>query len=281
MARSQKFFNIPVGVTKRWFNKDGAGKAAAVSFYTLFSAAPLLFFSLRMAEPIVGTQQAKESAVTWLGGFISVSEATALVDLVHLQVWQGDNLLSTIIFFAILLWATSQFYVRLRLGIRDILDEKSETAVLAFKGSIIGRLVGLAVSVALGVFVASGFVAVSLLPSLGGMLNLQDWLTNPLFRNTWSAAILTLGGIALLRLIPDRPFSWSSTLKCSGFMLVAYTLGRLLLDLYTQHSTIASAYGAASALVILLIWVYFSAQVFFFALVLGKELDLAKKASKS
>ena len=60
-------------------------------------------------------------------------------------------------------------------------------------------------------------------------------------------------------------------------MFVAYSLGRLLLDIYTQHSTIASAYGAASALVILLIWVYFSAQVFFFVTVLSKELDLAKK----
>ena len=276
MTKHQSFFNIPAGVVGCWFDKDGAGKAAAVSFYTLFAAAPLLFFSLRMAESIVGMAQAKESAVTWLGAFISIDEATALVDLVHVQVWQGDNLWSTVIFSIVLLWATSQFYVRLQLGIHDILGEKAETAALAFKHGVMGRLVGLGVSVAMGVFVASGFVAVSLLPSLTGMFDIQNWWTSPVFRNTCSAAILTIGGIALLRFIPNRPPSWSSTLKCASFMFVAYSLGRLLLDIYTQHSTIVSAYGAASALVVLLIWVYFSAQVFFFVTVLSKELDLAK-----
>ena len=274
MAKTKsKAIHTPIGIGKRWFDKDGAGKAAAVSFYTLFSAAPLLFFSLLISEHIVGQEQAKASAVTWLSGFISEVDASALVDMIHLQVWQGNTFWSTLVFALVLLWATSQVYVRLRLGIRNIIDEQAETAALAFKGSLIGRAVGLAVSAGMGVFAAAGFVLVSVLPSFTGVFDLQDWWNNPLFRNTWPAVLLTLGGVALIRWIPDRPPSWSATLRCSSFMLVAYTLGRLLLDIYTQHSTIVSAYGAASALVILLVWMYFSAQVFFFAVVLSHELD--------
>ena len=264
-----------MGVGKRWFDKDGPGKAAAVSFYTLFSAAPLLFFSLLLAEGFIGTEQAKSSAAAWLGGFISEVDASDLVDLIHLQVWQGNTLFSTLVFAAILLWATSQVFVRLRLGIRDFFDEQAESAVAAFKRSLMGRAVGLGLSVLLGILAAAGFVIVSVLPSFSGFLELNQWWSNPLFRNTWPALLLTMGGVLLIRWIPDAPPGWSATLRASSFMLVAYTSGRLLLEIYMQNSALASAYGAASALVVFLVWIYFAAQVFFFAVALSEELELA------
>lgn len=273
VKKRKKIARVSVGVGKRWFDKDGPGKAAAVSFYTLFSAAPLLFFSLLLAERFVGADQAKASAVAWLGGFISEVEAFELVELIHIQVWQGNTLWSTLIFAVILLWATSQVYVRLRLGIRDIFDEQSESAAIAFKKGLIGRLVGLAFSVVLGIFAAAGFVLVSLLPSLGNLVDFGNSWASPLIRNTWPAMLLTMAGVLLIRWIPDKPPCWSATMRASGFMLVAYTLGRLLLEIYMQHSAIVSAYGAASALVIFLVWIYFAAQVFFFAVALSEELE--------
>lgn len=279
LKKQKKIAQISISFGKRWFDKDGAGKAAAVSFYALFSAAPLLFFSLLLAERFIGTEQAKISAVTWLGGFISEAEAFELVELIHIQVWEGNTLLSTLVFSAILLWATSQVFVRLRLGVRDIFDEQSETAVIAFKRSLVGRAVGLGLSIVLGIFVAAGFVVVSVLPSFSSLLGLDDFWSNPLFRNTWPALLLTLASSSLIRRIPDNRPSWSSILRASSFMLIAYTSGRLLLDVYMQHSAIVSAYGAASALVIFLVWMYFSAQVFFFAVALSKELETASTNS--
>lgn len=163
--------------------------------------------------------------------------------------------------------------MRLRLGVRDISDEQAENTAIAFKKSLVGRAVGLGLSVVLGIFAAAGFVTVSVLPSFSGMLGLSDFWSNSLFRNTWPALLLTMAGVFLIRWVPDKPPSWSSTMRASSFMLIAYTLGRLLLEIYMQHSAIVSAYGAASALVIFLVWMYFSAQVFFFAVVLSKELE--------
>jgi len=279
LKKRKKLAQLFIGVGQRWFDKDGPGKAAAVSFYTLFSAAPLLFFSLLIAERFIGTEQAKASAVAWLGAFISEAEAFELVELFHLQVWEGNTLSSGLIFAVILMWATSQVFVRIRLGIRDIFDEKSESAAIAFKRGLIGRLVGLGLSIVLGIIAAAGFVIVSLLPSFSGVLGLDDFWSNPLFRNTWPALLLTMAGVLLIRWIPDRAPGWSATLRASSFMLVAYTLGRLLLEIYMQHSAIVSAYGAASALVIFLVWMYFSAQVFFFAVTLSEELEAIGQAS--
>ena len=84
LKKRTKVALVSLAVGKRWFDKDGPGKAAAVSFYTLFSAAPLLFFSLLIAEGFIGSEQAKTSAVAWLGGFISEAEAFELVELIHL-----------------------------------------------------------------------------------------------------------------------------------------------------------------------------------------------------
>lgn len=281
LNKRKKITRVSLSLGKRWFDKDGPGKAAAVSFYTLFSAAPLLFFSLLLAERFIGTEQAKASAVAWLGGFISEAEAYELVDLVHIQVWEGNTVWSTLIFSAILLWATSQVFVRLRLGVRDIFDEQAESAAIAFRRSLIGRLVGLGLSVVLGILAAVGFVVVSVLPSFSGLLGLGDFWSNPIFRNTWPAMLLTMAGVLMIRWIPDNPPSWSSTMRASSFMLIAYTSGRLLLEIYMQNSAIVSAYGAASALVIFLVWMYFAAQVFFLAVALSEELETIRLAIPS
>lgn len=271
--KRKKIAGVSFEIGKRWFDKDGAGKAAAVSFYTLFSAAPLLFFSLLIAERFVGTEQAKSSAVAWLGGFISEADALSLVDLVHLRVWGGLSWWSTLIFSVVVLWSTSQMFMRLRMGVRDVFDERADSAGLAIRRELIGRLMAIFWSVAIGILTALGFVLVSILPSLPALFELDSWWSNPLFRNTWPALLLTLGGVLLIRRVPDNTPSWSATLRAASFMLVAYTSGRLLLEFYMQHSTIVSAYGAASALVIFLIWMYFATQVFFFAVALCKELD--------
>ena len=82
---------------------------------------------------MLGTELARSSAIAWLGGFISQVEAAQLVDLVRLKAWSGQTFFSSVLIGSILLWATSLVFARLRLGVRDIFDEKSETAMLAFK----------------------------------------------------------------------------------------------------------------------------------------------------
>ena len=280
LPKRKKIARVSMGVGKRWIYKDGPGKAAAVSFYTLFSAAPLLFFSLLLAEKMLGTELARSSAIAWLGGFISQVEAAQLVDLVRLKAWSGQTFFSSVLIGSILLWATSLVFARLRLGVRDIFDEKSETAMLAFKNGLIGRLLALLLSVVFGMVTAAGFVLVSAIPSLPGMLGDDPRWWQLLLSNSWPALLLTLGGTLLLRWIPDEAPSWSSTLRAASFMLVLYTLGRLLLEIYMQHSTIVSAYGAASALVVFLVWIYFAAQVFFFAATLCEELEAANPPTK-
>ncbi len=273
MSRCKKAASLSIQIFSRWIFKDGVGKAAAVSFYTLFSAAPLMFFSLIAAQLAVGTTRARDSAVTWLGGFISEEEAASLVELIGIRFWSGQSLLTSIVIGLVLLWATSLVFVRIRLGVRDLFDERAEDFRTALRKGIFGRIFALSVSIIFGMATAAGFVLVSTLPSMPWMVQHDSGFVGLLLRNTWPAVLLTLGGTLLIRWIPDNPPGWSPTLRAASFMVVFYTLGRLLMEIYMQHSTIASAYGAASALVIFLVWTYFAAQVFFFACVLAEELD--------
>lgn len=277
MNRHKKVADLVMKIFSRWIFKDGIGKAAAVSFYTLFSAAPLMFFSLIAAEMVIGSDRARSSAVSWLGGFISEVEAQSLVEMIRVRFWSGQSLLSSIIIGLILLWATSLVFVRLRLGVRDLFDERAEDFRTALRKGIFGRIFGLTVSMIFGMFMAIGFVMVSALPSMPWMVQGDNGFVGLLLRNTWPALLLTLSGTLLIRLIPDNPPRWSPTLRAASFMLVAYTFGRLLLEIYMQHSTIASAYGAANALVLFLVWTYFAAQVFFFACVVAEELDALQR----
>jgi membrane protein len=69
---------------------------------------------------------------------------------------------------------------------------------------------------------------------------------------------------AIFKLLPDLTLEWGDVIVGSIFTAALFSIGRYLIGLYLGKSTVASAYGAAGSLVILLVWVYYSAQVFFF-----------------
>ena len=143
--------------------------------------------------------------------------------MVHLHVWGGLSWWSTAIFTIAVLWSTSQIFMRLRMGVRDFFDGRADSASLAIRRELTGRIVAMPWSISIGVLTAIGFVFVSLLPSLPALLELDSWWSNSLFRNTWPALLLTLGGALLIRHVSGNTPIWSSILRTASFILVAYT----------------------------------------------------------
>jgi hypothetical protein len=109
------------------------------------------------------------------------------------------------------------------MGVRDFFDGRADSVSLAIRRELTGRIVAMPWSISIGVLTAIGFVFVSLLPSLPALLELDSWWSNPLFRNTWPALLLTLDGALLIRYVSGNTPIWSSILRTASFMLVAYT----------------------------------------------------------
>ncbi len=259
---------VIMDLLKSWLRADGFGLSAALSFYAMFSLAPILVFSVLAASHILGEESAREGAERWLQGFVSNSEAADLVNLVHMGDWKGQPWWMTIVLVVMFLWAASLSFVRLRVSVNRLLGCTSKDMKQAVKNSLIGRLHALLFTLGAGIIMTAGIwlaaVAGSLAPLLAVHAGVTDWLIVRL------VAVVLIAVVALLvfRLLPLHPPGWSGTLWGVGFLLVAFELGRLLLNLYLQHSWITSAYGAANTLVVFLLWIYYTAQ----ALLLGVTL---------
>lgn len=251
-----------------WLRADGFGLSAALSFYAVFSLAPILVFSLLLASQFLGESDARTGAERWLEGFVSNSEAADLINLVHIDNWQGQPWWMTAVLVLMFLWAASLSFVRLRVSVNRLLGCTAKDMKQAVKNSLIGRLHAVLFTLAAGAIMTAGILLVtvggSVVPILAQHAGVLDWIVVRLL------AVTMVGGVAIsiYRLLPVEPPDWRGILAGVAFVVVAFELGRLLLNAYLKHSWITSAYGAANALVVFLLWIYYTAQ----ALLLGAAL---------
>lgn len=261
----QAFKRTSIDVIQAWVRADGFGLSAALSFYAMFSLAPIMVFSLMLASHFLGEASAREGAQHWLEGFVSQDEATDLIGLVHIESWHGQTWWVTAVLLIMFVWAASLSFVRLRVSVNRLLNCKAPDMKQAVKNSLVGRVHALLFTLFSGLIMAAGIwlvtMAGSLAPILAERAGFVDWLTVRVL----ALLLITFAALLVIRMLPLRPPSWRGTLIGTGFLLIAFELGRIVLNLYLQHSWIASAYGAANTLVVFLLWIYYTAQ----ALLLG------------
>ncbi|WOO42134.1 YihY/virulence factor BrkB family protein [Rubellicoccus peritrichatus] len=265
---------IPLKVIQNWVQADGFGLSAALSFYAMFSLAPILVFSVLLASHFLGASGAQEGAQKWLEGFVSGEEAKALLGLVntdHLKVDGGW--VTTVLTGVMFLWAASLTFVRLRISVNRLLGLNVPDMKQAVKNSLIGRVhavtftIGSGLVMALGIWVIMAMSTIPL-PDFGDL----SWL--PIAISHLSAGLLiVVGSVLIIRMLPVRAPSWKSMWIGVLFILFTFEVGRLLLNLYLKHSGIVSAYGAASTLVVFLVWIYYTSQAFLLGVAITGVLD--------
>lgn len=267
-------------MVQQWVQADGFGLSAALSFYAMFSLAPILVFSVLLTSHFLGAGDAHEGAEKWLEGFVSSEEAKALVGLVKTDHWKGGGWVTTILTGVMFLWAASLTFVRLRVSVNRLLGLTVPDMRQAVKNSLIGRVHAVTLTIGSGLVMALGIwviMAMSTLPlpDYGDL----SWL--PIVISHMSAGLLiVVGSILIMRLLPVRAPSWKPMWIGILFILITFEVGRLLLNLYLKHSGIVSAYGAANTLVIFLVWIYYSSQAFLLGVTITGVLDEGEKSAK-
>lgn len=261
-------------VLQNWMMADGFGLSAALSFYTMFALAPILVVSVLVASHFLGEDGARAGAEKWLEGFVSEQEADALLHLVHIGEWsQTGGWVTTIITGIMFIWGASLTFVRLRVSVNRLLGNTADSVKQAVRSSLLGRVHAIGLTFASGLIMVFGIWSVTVASSLG---------STHFFGGTWIASAISRGGSGLLifvgslwviRLLPMRAPSWKNTGIGVVFILLAFELGRILLNIYLEHSALLTAYGAATTLVIFLVWIYYTAQAFLLGVTIIGALD--------
>jgi membrane protein len=251
---------------------DALSKGAAIAFYTATSIAPILLIVVAVAGLAFGTEAAQNGIVGQLTGLIGKESAEFLQSAIANAQNKSAGTLATLIGVVTIIVTASGVFGEMQSALNAIWKIDSS-------GTPISRLIR-ARAASLGLVVSLGFLMMVSLVVSAGLTALGDYLNAVLpfgkivltiLNGIVSVLLISVLFAAIYKVLPDRPIQWRDVVVGSAATALLFTGGKSLIGWYIGSSAVASTYGAAGALIVILLWVYYSAQIF----LLGAEFTKA------
>jgi membrane protein len=240
---------------------------AALAFYTMLSIAPLIVVSIAIAGLVLGDEAAHGQIFAQLYAFIGPRSAATLQDLVQNASKPASGITATAVGLFVLIFAASGVFGELRDSLNTVWKVKPAgdnglIGLIKYRFASFAMVLGtgflLLVSLILGAAIAAmGKFFTGYLPLSEAVLQTANWL--------FSFVAVTVLFAMLYRFVPDADIQWRDVWIGAAVTSALFSGGKLLIGLYLGKASIGSAYGAAGSLVVFLVWVYYSAQIFFLA----------------
>lgn len=256
-----------------WLDDRAPRMAAALAFYTLFSIAPLLIIVVAVAGLFFGQEEVRLQIAGQIQTLVGSNGADAVMTMMQSMSKPSYNIIAALVGLVTLLIGATGVFGELQDSLNAIwkVTSPSGQGILAL---IKERFLSFVMVLVLGFLLLVSLVISTALAALG------DLLTNTLldFRSmlqvldfVFSFGVVTLLFAMIYKILPDASIKWGDVWIGAVTTALFFTIGKILIGWYLGRSSVASAYGAAGSLVIVLIWVYYSAQILFF----GAELTYA------
>lgn len=252
------------------WNEDKASRlAAALAYYTIFSLAPLLIIAIAIAGSVFGETAAQNQIVGQIQGLVGHEAAQVIQTMILNASRPGAGTIASIVGVITLLFGASGLFGQLQDALNTIWEvtPRPDRGVV---GVIRDRFWSFTMVLGTGFLL---LVSLILSAVLTGVATYLQSLV-PEFVQVWqivnlivSFAVVTFLFALIYKVIPDAKIAWNDVWIGAIVTSLLFSIGRYVIGLYLGSSAIGSAYGAAGSLVILLVWVYYSAQI----LLLGAE----------
>ena len=268
--RVPTFFKLFWAALQGWSKDDVPRLGASLAYYTLFAISPILVIAMGIAGSVFGPEAVRGQLVGEIDGLIGRQGAEAVQAILQSAHQNRTGTFAVIIGTITLLVAASGAFLELQHALNTIFRVKTDPKKSGIKRLILSRLrsFGLVVSIGfllmVSLLVSAGLSALSTRiqhSALGSPLLLQA------LNMVVSLAVMTLLFGLIYRLLPDVRLAWRDVWTGALATSILFSIGKLLIGLYLGQSSVASSYGAAGSVVVLLVWVYYSAQV----ILLGAE----------
>jgi membrane protein len=254
-----------VGAVQAWFDDRASSKGAALAFYTLFSLAPLLLIVIAIAGAVFGEDAATGALFNELTGLVGKTGAEAVqMLLAHARNFQ-DGMLSTIVATGVLLIGATTAFSELK----DSLDEIWHVPPARQSGIVVfirTRLLSFGLILVLVFLLLVSLTISAMLTLLQKYMGTYWTDASVLFRllsSLISFAIIASLFAAIYKLLPQVRLPWSDVWIGALGTGALFIGGKFLIGAYLGNSGVANSFGAAGSIIALLLWVYYSAQLFF------------------
>ena len=248
-----------------WIDDFAPSMGAAISYYTVFSLAPLLVIVIAIAGAVFGREAVTGQIVAQLSGLIGKDGAQVVQGLVASASDTNKGLVAGLISVVILLIGATTVFAELQSALDRIwhvpVEEKPQgiRALLQTRLVSFGLILGVAFLLMVSLSVSAGIAAFG--SWAGGLLPSSELLLHAL-NMAISVCIATLLFAMIYKLMPSTTIAWRDVWIGAGVTAVLFEVGKLLIGLYLGKSGVTESFAAAGSLVVLLAWVYYAAQVF-------------------
>jgi membrane protein len=264
--KAKDFFTLLKKAIKKWGEDKASRLAAALSYYAIFSIAPFLIIVIAVAGFIWGQDAVEGRVIGEIEGIVGADTAQMIQTMLAGIYDPAQGIIATVISLGILIFAASGLFTQLQDSLNVIWGVQQKPD-LGIKGVIRTRLLSffliLGVGVLLLLFLIASAVITGFSDRLGGLFPgaaIVIFLVNLVLK----FGVITLLFAMIFKVLPDAQVRWSDVWLGAAFTAFLFVIGIELIGLYMGQVAVGSAFGAAGSLVVLLLWIYYSAQILFF-----------------
>jgi membrane protein len=248
-----------------WVDDFAPSMGAALSYYTVFSLAPMLLIVIGVAGLVFGADAARGEIVAQLRGLMGEQGAVAVEELLKSASDPGKGIIATIIGFITLLVGATAVFAELQSALDRIWRTPAPRNENGIWGMIRTRFLSFGLILGLGFMMIVSLVLSAALAALGtwfgGLLDGWDVILQ-VVNFVVSFGVVTVIFAAIYKFMPHAKIDWPNVWVGAIVTALLFTIGKFLIGLYIGKSGVASGFGAAGSFAVLLVWVYYSAQIF-------------------
>ena len=263
-------FKLIRNTIHEWQEDRAPRLAAALAYYTTFSLAPVLILIIAIAGLVGGQQAAQSQVMAQIQDLLGPQGSTFVQGMIQSASQPATGIAATLIGAATLLFGALGVFGELQNSLNMIWDVKPKPARNLWDGIkrfFLGSLLSFTMVLGIGFLLLASLVLSAALSALGqfvsATLPLADlWLQVINFFSSF--LVITLLFAMIFKFLPEADIAWKDVWLGAAVTSALFTLGKFLIGLYLGRSRVGSIFGAAGSLAILLIWIYYSAQILFF-----------------
>ncbi len=262
----QQIWTLLKGTYADWNRHQAPKLGAALAYYTILSLAPLLIVVMAVIGLAFGEQAARGEIMQQIQGMVGSQGAEAIQAIVANANKPKSGVIATVLGLITLFLGASGVFVELRDSLNKIWEVPPRPdggiwAMIRERFLSFGMVLAIGFLLLVSLVVSAGISAAGAF--VGGLLPVPAWALHAA-SSLLSLIVFTVLFALIYRFLPDEHVTWRDTFLGAAFTSVLFTVGKLAIGLYLGNAGIASTYGAAGSLVVVLVWIYYSSQVFFF-----------------
>jgi membrane protein len=267
------FSNLPnlLKLSYQGWQEDKASRlSAALAYYTIFSLAPLLIIVIAITGLFWQQQAVREQVLNQIQSLVGAEGTRFVSDLLTSASNPAKGITATIIGIITLILGALGVFNELHNALNTIWEVEEEEAkgfLQSIKKIIFDRFLSFTLILGIGflllvsLVISAGLSAVQ--ETIGSAIPLSE-IVLQIVNLVISIGVITVLFALIYKFLPDAEIAWRDVWLGAFVTAVLFSLGKLLIGIYLGNSAIASSFGAAGSLVLLLVWIYYSAQILFF-----------------